>query len=84
MNFDRSPNAWTIRRRLIYATLTFCAVCIAYLVFKAPSDPLRETLATVLAGTAATILTGYILGATLDDRWTREDHRRRSEHPPEG
>lgn len=62
---------WKHRRRIVYGTLFFCAGNVLYLVLKAPSDSLREQLALGLVGLAGAVVTGYVFGATLDDKWQK-------------
>ena len=63
---------WKHRRRIVYSTLIFCAITISYLVFRAPSDSLREQLSLGLVGLAGAVITGYVFGAVTDDYLTRK------------
>lgn len=64
---DVGKPQWTIRRRVVFGTLGFCGIAITYLIGWAPSDPLRETIASSLVLLAASVVTGYVFGATWDD-----------------
>jgi hypothetical protein len=62
-----SNDNWRRRRKVIFASLVFFGALIAYLVFLAPDDELRRTMALPLVGAFVSIATAYFGFATLDD-----------------
>jgi len=62
-------STWRVRRRLVVASLLFCAAWISYIIYKDSSQSIiHQTALYVLSGYALTILSGYIGGAVVDDR----------------
>lgn len=60
--------SWKIRRRIVIATLGFCAGCIVYLMIYGQADSrLHETIAYGLIGTAISTIGSYVFGAAWDD-----------------
>lgn len=60
--------SWKIRRRIVIATLGFCAGCITYLMICGQADSrLHETIAYGLFGTGISVIGSYVFGATWDD-----------------
>lgn len=68
MKPDDSRPVWAARRRIITATLLFCAGEILYLTVWADSTGLRETIANGLIILAASVIGSYVFGAVWDDR----------------
>lgn len=58
---------WTVRRRLINATLGFCAGGLVYLLLYGSDTRLHETMAFGFFGTAVSVLGAYVFGAAWDD-----------------
>lgn len=63
-----SKPSWKIRRRLVYATLGFCAGIIVYLTGWGEDTELHTTIAIGVIGAAVSTLGSYIFGATWDDK----------------
>jgi hypothetical protein len=62
---------WHRRRRLIYATLAFCAlsaVAIEWAAFHGADSTLLTTLATLNYGLAGATIGSYVFGAVWDDK----------------
>ena len=60
--------SWRVRRRIIYATLTFCATTVGWLVVTMPDTRLAETLATGAMLLAGSVIGSYVFGAAWDDK----------------
>lgn len=63
-----SKPSWKIRRRLVFATLGFCAFVILYLTFFGKDTELHTTIALGVIGAAVSTLGSYIFGVAWDDR----------------
>lgn len=61
------PGSWKHRRRIIYATLIYCAVAVPVLVERHPDSALAAQAVLALIGLAATVIGTYVFGATWDD-----------------
>lgn len=60
--------SWKVRRRIVIATLGYCAGCIVYLLAYGEADSrLHETIAYGLFGTFISTLGSYVFGAVWDD-----------------
>lgn len=67
---DRNINGrtWTIRRRIIYITLLFCAFCILYLMLNGTDESrLHETIVYSSFALAGAVIGSYVFGAVWDD-----------------
>lgn len=60
--------SWKIRRRVIAASLAYCAGMVGYLAIFAETTTLREQVATGLILLAGSIIGSYVFGAVWDDR----------------
>lgn len=60
--------SWKIRRRIINATLVFCASGIVYLLAYGEDTRLNETVASGLLLLAGSTVGSYLFGATWDDK----------------
>lgn len=74
------PNmgSWRIRRKFMAVTMVFCASVIVYVLFEDMRSRVAETSVQMAFGTLATLVTGYVLGATWDDHNARRFSGRRS------
>ena len=60
--------SWRIRRRIIVATLLFCAGEIIYLTLWGEDTSLAETIANGVLILAGSTIGSYVFGAVWDDR----------------
>lgn len=60
--------SWRIRRRIIIATLLFCAGEIVYLTLLGKDTSLEETIANGVLILAGSTVGSYVFGAVWDDR----------------
>lgn len=67
-----TPGDWRRRRRVIYATLAFCAVEVARIVERGGDSALSAQIAIALIGLAASAIGFYVAGATWDDHNARK------------
>lgn len=75
--------SWKIRRRLVNITLTFIAINVLYIVFRADAASmlhLQIGLALITAGVS--IIGAYIFGATWDDKNYMHTIANSSYNPP--
>ena len=75
--------SWKIRRRIVNATLIYCGVIIAYLVYKGEDTELNQTIANALVFLASTVIGSYLFSSTWDQRHKREVNSR-TKPPAEG
>ncbi len=75
MATDARQGTWKVRRRIIHATLVFCALQVGYLTFKGEDTRLNETLAMSAYALAGAVIGSYVFGAVFED--TRIRPRRR-------
>lgn len=69
------PGVWTRRRRVIYATLLYCAVLVPGLTIGFPESPFVSQVVMALIALAVTVILGYTGLATLDDYNARKATR---------
>jgi hypothetical protein len=60
--------SWRIRRRIVVATLLFCAGEVIYLTVWGKDTTLANTIANGIIILAASVIASYVFGATWDDR----------------
>lgn len=60
--------SWKVRRRVVLATVTFCAGMTLYLAVWGSSDELRETIANGVLFLAGSVIMGYIFGVVWNDK----------------
>ena len=65
------PGTWTRRRRIIYATLLFCAAMVVVLTERHPNAPLVAQTVLALIGLAGAVIGSYVFGAVWDDKNAR-------------
>lgn len=73
--------SWRIRRRIVVATLFFCAGEIVYLTVWGQDTDLASTIANGVLILAGSVIASYVFGAVWDDRnvmgaMARGDRRR--------
>ncbi len=66
MNTGRPP--WTIRRRIVHATLIFCAACVAFLLWKGEDSALNQAIANGAFLLAGSVIGAFVFGAVWDDK----------------
>lgn len=59
--------SWRVRRRIIFATLIFCAAEVFYLTVWGRDTDLHETLANGALILAGSVIGAYVFGAVWDD-----------------
>lgn len=59
--------SWKIRRRVIWATLVFCAAVIGWLAVAGPDTELNRTIANALIFLGGAVISSYVFGAAWDD-----------------
>lgn len=69
------PGSWRYRRRIIHATLIYCAVAVPALTVWRPDAPLVAQVVMALIGLATTVIVTYALGAVWDDKNARSAGR---------
>lgn len=60
--------SWKVRRRIIIATLLFCAFLVAYITVWGDGRPVLETVVFCAFGLALSVIGSYIFGAVWDDK----------------
>lgn len=63
-----SKPSWKIRRRIIVATLLFCAFLVGYVTIWGDARPVLEVVVIGAFGLALSVIGSYIFGAVWDDR----------------
>lgn len=58
---------WTIRRRIIYGILAFCALCILWILLGSDNRPVAEMIIMCAFGLGSATISSYIFGAVWDD-----------------
>lgn len=69
--------SWRIRRRIVVATLLFCAGEVIYLTGWGKDTNLAATLANGVLILAGSVIGAYVFGAAWDDRNVMAAMRRR-------
>jgi predicted MFS family arabinose efflux permease len=59
---------WKLRRRIITATLAFCAGMVIWLVWKGEDTNLAQTIANACFFLAGSVIGAYVFGAAYDDK----------------
>lgn len=67
MTDDQLRPSWTIRRRIILATLIFCAAIVVYLLHKGDDTELARTALASAFTLAGGVIGAYVFGAVWDD-----------------
>lgn len=67
-----SRSSWAIRRRIIIATLIWCASLVTYLAVWGKPTSLSEAIATNLLLLMGGVIGSYVFGAVWDDQSRRK------------
>jgi hypothetical protein len=59
---------WKIRRRIVIATLIFCAFCVLWIMFRGTDRGVEEVIVMCSFGLAAAVIGSYVFGAAYDDK----------------
>ncbi|MGR9384925.1 hypothetical protein [Rhizobium leguminosarum] len=65
-------SSWAIRRRIIIATLIWCAMLVTYLAIWGRPTSLSEAIATNLLLLMGGVIGSYVFGAVWDDQSRRK------------
>lgn len=65
---NQGKSSWHFRRRVVVATLLYCAAMVAYITFKNSETRLAEAVATSLILLAGSVIGSYVFGAVWDDK----------------
>lgn len=60
--------SWKIRRRIIHATLIFCAFCVLWIMVRGDDRAVNEVIVMCAFGLAFAVIGSYIFGAVWDDK----------------
>ena len=63
---NRPP--WTVRRRIVYLTLLFCAFCVLWIMIRGDDRGVNEVIVLGAFGLAFSTIGSYIFGAVWDDK----------------
>lgn len=64
---DTGRPSWRIRRRIIVATLAFCAGVILWLLWRGEDSRLNQDIANGVLLLGGSVIGAYVFGATWDD-----------------
>jgi len=66
---------WKHRRRLVYGTVMVCAFMLTVGAFDWTDRQVSSQLIVGAVSLWTVVLTSYVFGATIDDRWRRDADR---------
>lgn len=67
--------SWRVRRRIITATLLFCALEVGYLTLYGKDTKLHEAIVTGAFLLAGSVIGSYVFGAVWDDKKNNREAR---------
>lgn len=67
-NPRNTMGTWTVRRRIVHATLIFCAGEVVYLTGWGGNTRLNETIVMCAFALAGAVIGCYVFGAVWDDK----------------
>lgn len=75
--------SWKIRKRIVIATLIFCAFCVLWIMMRGDERSVLEVIVMCAFGLAGSTIGAYVFGAVWDDRNVmRELGAKAYEEPP--
>ena len=60
--------SWKIRRRIVIATLVFCAFCVSWIMIRGDGRSVLEVIVMCAFGLAGSTIGAYVFGRVWDDR----------------
>lgn len=60
-------DTWRYRRRVLYLTLAFCMLAVAYCLWKDRTSSVADTVVTMAFFTIISAVGSYVFGATWED-----------------
>ncbi len=60
--------SWKIRRRIVIATLIFCAFCVLWIMIRGDERSVLEVIVMCAFGLAGSTIGAYVFGSVWDDR----------------
>lgn len=66
------PGEWKRRRRIIHATLSYCALAVPALTVWSPDSNLTHQTVLALIGLSGAVIGSYVFGAVFDDANARK------------
>lgn len=60
--------SWKIRRRIVLATLLFCAFCVLWIMIRGDERSVLEVIVMCAFGLAGSTIGAYVFGSVWDDR----------------
>lgn len=60
--------SWKIRRRIVIATLAFCAFCVSWIMIRGDERSVLEVIVMCAFGLAGSTIGAYVFGAVWDDK----------------
>jgi hypothetical protein len=60
--------SWRVRRRIVVATLLFCAFCVLWIMLRGDSRSVHEVIVMCSFGLAASTIGAYVFGSVFDDK----------------
>lgn len=76
--------SWKIRRRIVIATLIFCAFCVLWIMIRGDERSVLEVIVMCAFGLAGSTIGAYVFGSVWDDRNVMKEIGARAyeEQPP--
>lgn len=65
-------NSWKIRRRIIFAALSFCALVVSKIVLSETDSQTAQVALYGAFGLSASVIGSYVFGAVWDDNNVRK------------
>ncbi|OOY22483.1 hypothetical protein BMI91_19570 [Thioclava sediminum] len=63
--------SWKNRRRVIFASLLFCAVFVAFVILRGHDDALNQAALLYLTSFAGGVVGSYVFGAAWENRGSK-------------
>lgn len=60
--------SWKIRRRIVIATLLFCAFCVLWIMIRGDERSVLDVIVMCAFGLAGSTIGAYVFGAVWDDK----------------
>lgn len=70
--------SWKIRRRIVIATLIFCAFCVLWIMIRGDERSVLEVIVMCSFGLAGSTIGAYVFGSVWDDKNVMKEIGRRA------